>query len=169
MQIQIKVNASKTTAMLTGVNFSLRDQSGLMGKIESALVRYTKQRVRTEGFGAWKKLAPSTIQKTGRTKALQDIIPYIKGRSGAKSAAVYFSGKPAGWSLAMHEKGFKSPAVKDTGMAYKHADGTRVGFKRKRKSVIPARRVFPNEGESMQIVMPLANEWLTTIIRRKSK
>jgi hypothetical protein len=169
MQVKITVSDTGVQRLLSQVNSSMRDKSALMDRIGDAVLKHVKNRIRTGGFGSWVPLAQSTKEKTGRSKPQITLIPFIRVRTGANSATVYFSKRPTEWSQAMHERGFTSRAVRNTPMGYKKAGGGKVKFRSRKKSVIPGRRITPTQEELDQIVMPIADAWLGAILRRQQR
>jgi hypothetical protein len=162
MSVKIKVNYKDVELSINRLKASMRDRKSLMDRIASALQLYTQDTIKTQGRGSWAPLAPSTKEATGRNKALTPLIPFIRGRSSTDSATVYFSKRPSGWSIAQHESGYTSPAVK--GPIMKTDKG--VFFSKRKASVVPARKIFPTPGKAKQIAMPLVLKWTEEVIKR---
>jgi hypothetical protein len=168
MSIRVSADIRKVNDWFNNVNSSMRDRKVLMDRIGGALQKYTQNRIKTQGEGTWPGLAPSTRERTGRSKALVTLIPFIKVRSGAEAVTVYFSKRPKGWSLEQHERGYTSAAVKGPIMKMKK-DGSKAAFFSSRKeSKVPARRVFPTDNEALRVAIPLVNDWTREIIRRRT-
>jgi hypothetical protein len=161
--IKVNVDMKNFNHAVNGLKASMRSRKVLLDEIGKGLMLYTKETITTQGRGSWAPLAKSTKLATGRRKALLPIRDQIRFRSNlsAGTATVYFSGRPTGWSIQMHEEGFTSPAVKGPVMA---ASGLGV-FNSRSESVIPPRRIFPTREESLKISGPIVDRWVERIIR----
>jgi hypothetical protein len=134
--------------------------------IGARLVAYTRETINMQGRTAWKPLAESTKKSTGRSKALTPLIPFIKYRVNNRSGVtVYFSKRPTGWNLSMHERGFTSRAVKGVFMKAPNLGK----FMSRKASKIPARRVWPTATVTRAIVSDLSRDWLHSVARRSWK
>lgn len=162
--LRITVDKRSVDLAIQRTRSNIEMRRPLLEKIGLELREYTRDTIRMQGRGAgWKPLADSTKKSTGRSKALMPFIPFIKYRVNNRSGVtVFFSKRPTGWSLEMHERGFSSPAVKG-----KFMKAARLGkFMSRKKSVIPARKVWPSLGVIQKISRRLTNDWLRDILRR---
>jgi len=132
--------------------------------IGARLVAFTRTTISMQGRNApWKPLAASTKKSTGRTKALITLIPFIRYRVNNRfGVTVYFSKRPTGWSLDMHERGFTSRAV-PKGVIMR-AKGLGL-FSGRKASKIPARRVWPTVVQSNAIIRDVSTDWIRQVVR----
>lgn len=165
--LKITVNHRQVDLAIKKVRSNIELRRPLLKMIGAKLVGYTRQTIAMQGRGkAWAPLAPSTKKVTGRDKALITLIPAIKHRVNNRAGVtVYFAGRPSGWSIDMHERGFRSKAVKGKVMKV-----VRLGiFSSRVESVIPARKIFPTLAEIRSIAGPITNDWVRSIIRTNWK
>ena len=162
--LQITVNHKAVDLAINRLKTNLEQRRPLLENIGARIMGYTRNTIAMQGRGkGWKPLAESTKKSTGRSKALVTLIPFIRYRVNNRSGVtVYFSKKPKGWSLDMHERGFSSRAVKGKFMKAPRLGG----FMSRKKSVIPARKVWPSAGTVKIIVADVTQSWLSSTVKR---
>ena len=115
------------------------------------------------------------MARTGRKKALITERKNISFKIiGGQLVIGHTSDGP--WTLEDHERGFTTPPKVPALIALKRP--TLLGFpstqkthllRRARESVVPARRVFATERETVDIVQPIVIQWVKDIIARSRK
>lgn len=155
---QIMRNVNKTKTLFSRLGRGLRNDA--------------RRRITTQDGGQYAPLSKWTRARTGRRKALTT---EKKNISFMMIGSRLLIGHTAtGWSLNMHEKGFITPGFSGKSVtiplrnpsALKNVKGNSITIRGAKASVVPARRVFPNEGEAVTIIKPIIEDWLNKIIKR---
>lgn len=190
--IEIKViGIEKTAAFFSKLPGTLTaQQPALFLSLGEALVQNVKNRIRSSDNGAWAPASKWLRAKTGQSKVLKGTEKYVKMTVTPEALTV--GGDAPGWTLSAHHSGFEnqpaSPAeerdehgrviipLKDPSALnlYTEYRKTRAGKTVPRASVFafvplrpghtPARKIWPTQGETEQIAIPIASRWLQKVV-----
>jgi len=154
-------NVQKTTPLFNRIGRGLRDDA--------------RRRITTQDGGNYAPLSKWTRARTGRRKALVT----EKKNIGFKmiGGRLLIGHTATGWNISMHEKGFITPGFKGRTVtiplrnpsALKNVKGNTITIRGAKASIVPARRVFPNENEAVTIIKPIINDWLNKIVKRAAR
>ena len=158
-----------------GINKIMRDvnkTSVLFRRIGQGLRDDARRRITTQDGGKYAPLSKWTRARTGRRKALTTEKKNINFR--VTGSTLLIGHTATGWNLSMHEKGFRTPGFSGRSVtiplknpkALRNIKGDSITIRAAKASDVPARRVFPNEGEATTIIRPIVNDWLRKIIKR---
>lgn len=128
---------------------------------------YVRQTITSQGRSKpYQPLAPTTVLKTGRRKALLELRPRIKSSYSSQNAIVFFEKMSPHWDDLSHHFGFRSKAVVNKRMILPNRKGKTIHFTSRKESVIPAREIWPNDREIKSEIVPLFNKFIKEAIRK---
>ncbi len=155
---QIMRAVNKTTPLFNRIGRGLRDDA--------------RRRITTQDGGKYPPLSKWTRARTGRRKAFVTEKKNISFKMIGSSLLIGHTA--TGWSLSMHEKGFVTPGFSGKAVviplknpaALRNVKTRFMTIRGAKASVVPARRVFPNQIEAVAIIKPIFEDWLDKILKR---
>lgn len=136
-------------------------------EIGGAIRDYIRQTISFQGRGRqWAPLSQWTKARTGRRKALITLGKYFGYDATDKRVHVRFYEPPdANYGILMFHEGFVSRAVSGSRMVVpSYRGGVLATFNNRKPSKIPARKIWPTQKETTEIVRPIMEKWLNKAI-----
>ena len=94
--------------------------------------------------------------------------PLIRSKGDSKSGIVYEAPTGGNYTVSQFHEGFTSPAVQNKRMVVPAKGGGILAvFSNRKKSVTPAREIWPSGGVVLKQTRPLFNKWVKKGLRTK--
>lgn len=157
----ITIDAAQVQEAIRNMSAYVDGTQTVLDAIGNNLKIIVQRDIEAGGRPAWAPLSVWTHMRTGRTKPLESLAQRITYTADKQTATVFFVAPSPYWNITQHETGWITPERwGHPVMVVPMADGGKVFFRHAKASVIPARPVWPDAGETEELVMNMVYDWI---------
>jgi hypothetical protein len=172
--ILIKFDDRGVSAALREIESQVKDRTKLMDKAGKTIRDYVRETIKMQGRKPWAPMTKSSRQTSGRYKLFTSVGPDIVHQANNERFVVFFNRRTVGWTLEMHQKGFRVPYSRGIVMMIpnglgkaRNAAGRFTGgsvgpkfFTFRYPFNVPAREIWPSRPEVIYQVNEVLRQWL---------